>query len=118
MFVRVLNILLALAATAVVATNYGVAEQTRVAGVRLAVVEKTIGDQDAAMHDLKAEFAQLTAPENIQALAESELGMTDQTSVQLASLTALPRRGEAEAKVRQIAAPQDSARLVKISVGN
>ena len=45
--------------------------------------------------DVQTEWVQLASPERIQQLAETTLNMSDTATVQLSSLTQLPRRGEA-----------------------
>jgi hypothetical protein len=110
--VRILNF----ACFAVVALSclalYRVSEETRVAHIRLAGVEKQISDDDAAMKVLQAEWERVTEPEHIQALAQARLGLLDAPTVALASLDSLPRRGEAAAAA---AAPVVAASVVASS---
>lgn len=73
---------------------YHVSEQTRVARVRLASVEKQIADSHDAMKVLQADWERVSEPSHIQQLAQSRLGLSDTPAVALASLELLPRRGE------------------------
>jgi len=116
MFVRILNFFLVALTVATIVSNYRVAEQTRVARAQLAVTDQRIADEQAKSNDLQTQYVQLSRPDNIQMLAENTLGMSDKTTVQLASLRLLPRRGEGEAQVREISAPAGTPVLVKISV--
>ena len=52
------------------------------------------------MSVLQAEWARVADPARIQRLAQAELGTTDTPTVELSSLTLLPRRGQARAAGR------------------
>lgn len=73
---------------------YHVSERTRVARVELAHVNREIRQERGLNSVLEAEWAKVADPSRIQQLAQTKLGLDDSTSVQLASLEALPRRGE------------------------
>lgn len=73
---------------------YHVSEETRVARVELAHVDRQIRQERGLMNVLEAEWAKVAEPARIQRLAQTRLGLDDSTSVQLASLDQLPRRGE------------------------
>lgn len=92
--VRVLNFFcFALAALCCLAL-YHVSEQTRIARVRLLVVEKQIAAEHDAMKVLQADWERVSQPSHIQALAQTRLGLSDTPAIALASLELLPRRGE------------------------
>jgi cell division protein FtsL len=94
--VRVLNFFcFALAALSCLAL-YRVSEQTRVANAELVRVERHIAAERSAMHVLEANWQSVAAPERIQRLAQSKLGISDTATVQLSSFELLPRRGENE----------------------
>lgn len=132
MFGRFSAIFLFLLTAVVAATNFSVAEQARGVEVRLADADRGISHEQALMHDLAANYAyaELAALQNVrtpgqklaQAQSQADPQMSDAPAVQLASLSMLPRRGEAVAQVHQISAPAGTANeppmLVKISAGN
>jgi cell division protein FtsL len=92
--IRVLNFLcVALMGLSILAL-YHVSEKTRVTHMQLERVNRTISDNRAAIGVLETEWEHVAGPARIQQLAESRLGMTDTTSVQLASFDLLPRRGQ------------------------
>jgi hypothetical protein len=102
--------------TAVICVGvYRVAEDARVAHAELVATERQIVREHQALRVLDAEWAAVTQPNRIAALAERHLDLNDAPPVQLSSLTLLPRRGEApltegpirdaRAVVPQVAAP-------------
>jgi hypothetical protein len=107
--VRILNF----ACFAIVALSclalYRVSEETRVARIRLATVEKQISADDAAMKVLQADWERVTEPEHIQSLAQARLGLEDAPTATFASLDSLPRRGDAATSQ---AAPVVAANMV------
>lgn len=74
---------------------YHVSEQTRVTRVHLNAVNHQIVQERDAMSVLQAEWERVASPERIQQLAQQQ-GLDDASSVQLASLDVLPRRGQDE----------------------
>jgi hypothetical protein len=91
--VRVLNFFcVALMGFSILAL-YHVSERTRVARMELSRTSRAIADQRAAVHVLETEWQHVTTPDRIQQLAETRLGMSDTSSVQLSSFDQLPRRG-------------------------
>ena len=117
--VRVLNFLcVALMALAILA-DYHISEQTRVARVELNRVVQRTAEERSKMSVLQAEWVQLASPARIQQLAETTLNMSDTATVQLSSLTLLPRRGEAPlggAQARDASAPApEPSEIVKIA---
>jgi len=99
-------------------TLYHISEQTRIAGQDLAGVEKRIAAEQVQISVLEAQWQRDAAPDTIQKLAENTLGMSDRSTVQLASVTQLPRRsddpyGSVRAASAQLPPPQ--APILKIS---
>lgn len=76
-------------------TAYHVSEQTRIAAQELKQSEKQIRTEETEISVLEAQWQKVANPETIQKLAESSLGMQNATTVQLASVTQLPRRSDA-----------------------
>jgi cell division protein FtsL len=75
-------------------TLYHVSEQTRVARQDLTVAEKQIKSEQTQISVLEAQWQKAASPETIQKLAENTLGMQNTTTVQLASVSQLPRRSD------------------------
>lgn len=73
---------------------YHVSEQTRVAKVELASVERQISGEHSAMSVLQADWQRVADPARIQELAQKKLGLGDTPTMELSSLDLLPRRGE------------------------
>ena len=73
---------------------YHISEQTRVARQELSRTERQIDAQRVQISVLEAQWQKVAGPDTVQKLAESSLGMNDTTTVQLSSLTLLPRRGD------------------------
>lgn len=73
---------------------YHVSEQTRMANLHLNATEKQISVEKTRISELQAQWEQAANPSRIQNLAENTLGMSDTATVQLSSLTLLPRRGD------------------------
>jgi cell division protein FtsL len=92
--IRALNFFfLALAGLSCLAL-YHVSEQTRVAHGHLVRVQHEIAQERNMTSVLQAEWQRVADPARIQRLAQSELGLSDTATAQLASLELLPRRGE------------------------
>jgi hypothetical protein len=92
--VRVLNFCcFAITALACLAL-YRVSEDTRVTQIHLGVVTRQIADEKEAMKVLEAKWERVAEPSRIQQLASAQLGIDDAPTVSLASLEALPRRGD------------------------
>jgi cell division protein FtsL len=92
---RTLNFALVIIAGIVCVATYRVAEDARVARAQLAKAERDITREHQALSVLGAEWAQLTRPQRIHALAERHLQLHDMPAIELASFSMLPRRGEA-----------------------
>ncbi len=95
--IRVLNFLcVALMGLSILAL-YHVSEKTRVTQMQLERTNRQISDGRAAIGVLQTEWEHVAGPARIQQLAQSRLGMSDATSVQLSSFDQLPMRGQADA---------------------
>lgn len=92
---------------------YHVAEQTRVAKAELHHVNHQIVAERSEMTVLQAEWARVADPARIQRLAQAYLGLSDTPTIELSSLTLLPRRdsdqGPGGARLRSASAREDSA---------
>jgi hypothetical protein len=73
---------------------YHISEQTRIARQELTNTEKSIDTQRTQISVLEAQWQKAAGPDTIQKMAQTQLGMSDTTTAQLASLTELPRRGD------------------------
>ena len=92
--VRVFNTLcVALMGLSILAL-YHVSEKTRVASVELSNVNAEIAREQASMSVLETEWERVAGPAKIQALAQSDLGLSGAPTAQLSSFEALPRRGD------------------------
>jgi len=76
---------------------YHVSEKTRVTQMQMEKTNRQISDTRSAIGVLQTEWERVAGPARIQQLAESRLGMSDATSVQLSSFDLLPARGTAAA---------------------
>ena len=91
--IRVLNFLcVALMGLSILAL-YHVSEKTRVTQMLLERTNGKIADNRVAIGVLQAEWERIAGPARIQQLAQSQLGMSDTSSVQLSSFDLLPARG-------------------------
>jgi cell division protein FtsL len=94
--VRILNFfLLGVAGLLCFALNH-IAEKTRLADLELVSVHRQIASEAQAAKVLQADWQSVAEPSRIQRLAQSHLGLSDTPTLELSSLTLLPRRGEAE----------------------
>jgi cell division protein FtsL len=75
--------------------NYQVSEQTRIARQELTRTEKQIKAEAKTISVLELEWQRVADPATVQKLAESQLGMQNGSTVQLASVRDLPRRSDA-----------------------
>lgn len=99
-------------------TLYHISEQTRVVRHELARTEDQVKSERTQISVLEAEWQKAASPEAIQKMAESSLGMQNATTVQLASVTLLPRRADAPLNnepVQSASAQVGTGTVVKIS---
>ena len=89
---------------------YRVAEAARVATASVDETQRAITREQNALIVLQAEWAHLTQPGRVAALAARHLTLTDKPAVELSSLTSLPRRGDAPL------VPENNVRDAKIVV--
>lgn len=75
-------------------TLYHVSEQTRIARQDLTHAQHEILNEQTQISVLEAQWQKDASPEVIQKLAEAKLGMQNASTIQLASISQLPRRGD------------------------
>jgi hypothetical protein len=95
--IRILNFAFLAVAGVTCLGLYHVAERARVADADLRATRAEIASEHDALAVLGAEWASLTQPARIQALAERQLNLADRPTVALSSLTSLPNRNAAVA---------------------
>jgi hypothetical protein len=100
---------------------YHISEQTRIARQDLANTDRQIAAERVQISVLETQWQRVAGPEIIQRLAETSLGMNDTTTVQLSSLTELPRRGDEPLNGEQVRAASAQlqaapAPVVKVAV--
>ena len=78
-----------------VISAYHVSEEARVTKQELRLTNQQIALETSAISVLEVQWQKQANPETIQKLAEASLGMRNTTTVQLASVTQLPRRSDA-----------------------
>jgi hypothetical protein len=71
---------------------YRIAEEVRIARADLAATQHAIAKEHETIVVLGAEWARLTQPARIAALAERRLALADMPSIELSSLSSLPRK--------------------------
>ncbi len=92
--VRILNFVCVALMGFTILALYHVSEKTRVAGVELTNINQEIAREQASMSVLETEWERVAGPAKIQALAQTELGLSGAPTAQLSSFEALPRRGD------------------------
>lgn len=90
--IRVLNFALVVVTGLACLGLYRIAEEARVSEADLRMVKAQIIEEENAIAVLGAEWARLTQPARIQALAARHLPLSDEPTLQLSSLTFLPPR--------------------------
>ncbi|HEY5338805.1 MAG TPA: hypothetical protein VIJ85_11410 [Rhizomicrobium sp.] len=95
MLVRVLNTVFVGAAALSCLALYHVSENTRTANAALSSVNRQIVLEHSRVSVLQAEWQRVAEPARIQKLAQAQLGMNDDPTIELSSFEMLPRRGEA-----------------------
>ena len=93
--IRTINFLCVAVAGLMCLGLYHVAEAARIADANVATTQRQITREQNAMMVLQAEWARLTQPGRVAALAARHLTLTDKPAVELSSLTSLPHRGDA-----------------------
>lgn len=73
---------------------YHVSEQTRVARSELNSVNRQIADEYNSRSILEAEWGRVADASHVHELAQVRFGVSDEPTLELASLDQLPRRGE------------------------
>ena len=71
---------------------YRVAEEARVTAAELRQTQKSILEEQDTLAILGAEWARVTQPSRIQALAQRQLDLNDKPAAALTSLTQLPEK--------------------------
>ena len=89
---RTLNIVFVLVTAIACLGLYRIAEAARVAQADVVATEHAIAQEHKTMVVLGAEWSRITQPARIAALAERHLALADMPSVELSSLTSLPRK--------------------------
>jgi len=90
--IRILNFALIVVTGLACIGLYRIAEEARIAQTDLRKVEAEINAEENAIAILGAEWARLTQPARIQALAARHLPLVEEPTLQLSSLTLLPPR--------------------------
>ncbi len=90
--IRILNFALIVVTGLACIGLYRIAEEARVAQADLRTAEAEINSEKNAIAVLGAEWARLTQPARIQALAARHLPLVEEPILQLSSLTLLPPR--------------------------
>jgi cell division protein FtsL len=88
--IRILNFTLFLVTGLVCLGVYRVAEEARITVVELKETKAAIAQENQSLAVLGAEWAKVTQPARIQALAERYLNLNDRPAAQLASVSQLP----------------------------
>ena len=98
---------------------YRVAEEARITALELRETRTAIAQENQSLTVLGAEWARLTQPARIQALAEKHLNLSSKPPAQVASLSRLPPKDapDAESAIRNANAvvPQVARALVGAS---
>ena len=100
--IRILNFTLILATGFICLGVYRVAEEARMSVIELRETRAAIAQENKSMAVLGAEWAKMTQPARIQALAQRYLNVTDRPEAQLASVSELPPKF--------VARPEDAIR--------
>lgn len=88
--IRTLNIAFIVLTGLVCLGLYRIAEEARVTSADLRAAERAIQFESDTLTVLGAEWARITQPARIQALASRHLDLVDEPAVELSSLTQLP----------------------------
>jgi hypothetical protein len=90
--IRTLNFMLIVVTGLMCLGLYRIAEEARVAAADLKATRVAIAREKDALTVLGAEWARVTQPGRIQALAQRHLNLTDKPAVELSSLRQLPAK--------------------------
>ena len=90
--IRILNFALIVVTGLACIGLYRIAEEARIAQADLRTAEAEVASEKNAIVILGAEWARLTEPARIQALAARHLPQVEEPTLQLSSLTLLPPR--------------------------
>jgi hypothetical protein len=90
MMIRVLNFTAILMTGLICLGVYRIAEEARMTTLQLRQTTAAIAQENQSMIVLGAEWARITQPDRIQALAERHLNLSDRPLAQLASVGQLP----------------------------
>jgi hypothetical protein len=119
MLVRIANFFFVAAMGMAILANYHISEQTRLAAVDLASVDRSIEQERSATTVLQAKWEQVAGPARIQALAQTRLGMNDAATAQLTALEMLPRHNDdgalGNSEVRQASAQAPAGSTVQLT---
>ena len=112
--IRTLNFLLIVVTGLMCLGLYRIAEEARVAAADLKATRVAIAREKDALTVLGAEWARVTQPGRIQALAQRHLDLSDKPAVELSSLTQLPPKNpplapESDFRNANIVVPQTAA---------
>lgn len=88
--IRILNFTLIVITGLISLGVYRIAEQARMTGIELHETKAAVARENQSLTVLGAEWARLSQPARIQALAERYLSLNDHPAVQRASITQLP----------------------------
>jgi hypothetical protein len=88
--IRILNFTLIVITGLISLGVYRIAEQARMTAIELRETKAAVTRENQSLTVLGAEWAHLTQPARIQALAERYLSLDDRPAVQRASITQLP----------------------------
>ena len=90
--IRMLNLTLVVVTALISLGVYRIAEQARMTAVELRETRSEVARENQSLTVLGAEWARLTQPARIQALAQRYLRLDDRPAVERASITQLPSR--------------------------
>lgn len=94
MIARILNFFFVAVAALSCLALYRVSENTRVANMQLASVNRQIAQERSSTSVLQAEWQRVAAPARIQRLAQIYLHTSDAPVMELSSFNEIPRLGE------------------------
>lgn len=90
--IRIVNFTLIVITGVISLGVYRVAEQARMTTIELRETKTAVATENQSLNVLGAEWARLSQPARIQALAQRYLSLKDHPAVQRASITQLPQK--------------------------